>query len=75
MADPIRGNIVKVYITPPSTTFPWIKVSKHPEGIRAPGQEVASLNASPDRERLVRDLGEAVLEGSEILQAWLAAAP
>jgi hypothetical protein len=64
------GDVLRLYVTPPADTFPWIKIHHHPEGIRRPGVEVDALDAVRDRAELARMLGEAIIGSSPILTAW-----
>jgi len=72
MPERTKGDILKVYVMPPSTAFPWIRLTHHPYGIKHSGVEVDAINADRDRETLARMIGEMVINHSPILQAWTA---
>ena len=64
------GDILKIYVMPASSAFPWVKLTRYPHGIRKKGIEVDSLNAHRDRDEMVRMIGEMVIRHSPILQEW-----
>ena len=71
-----RGDVFRINITPPSTSFPWLRVFLHENGIRAAGREVGGVNARRGlpREELARIIGEEIIRNSKVLTAWLAGA-
>ncbi|GAB4437276.1 MAG: hypothetical protein Fur0044_34220 [Anaerolineae bacterium] len=66
------GDVFRLNITPPSTSFPWIRVFLHEYGIRKSGQEVGGVNAAKGRSRdeVARYIGEEIIRNSKILSAW-----
>jgi len=66
------GDVFKVYVTPPSSSFPWIQVFKHEYGIKKKGQLVGGINASKgiDREVIALRIGEEIIRNSKVLQDW-----
>jgi len=70
MTKKTRGDVLRLYVMPPSDAFPWVKLHHHPEGIRKPGVEVDALDAMRDREQLARALGEMIIGASPILTEW-----
>ncbi len=64
------GDVLRLYVMPPSAAFPWIRLYHHPEGIRRPGIEVDAMNALRDRQDLARALGEMIISASPVLTAW-----
>jgi hypothetical protein len=64
------GDILKIYVMPPGATFPWVRLTHYPHGIRKKGVPVDSLNAHRDRDEMVRMIGEMVIRHSPILQEW-----
>ena len=66
------GDVFKINITPPSTTFPWIRIFRHPYGIKKSGQDVGGIDAKKgiSREEIARSIGEMVIWNSKVLSAW-----
>lgn len=73
--EKIHGDVLRIYVMPPGTAFPWVKLYHHPYGIKHSGQEVDAVDATHDREALVRMIGEMVVSASPILTAWTSCAP
>jgi hypothetical protein len=73
MMAPTRGDVFRINITPPSDSFPWIRVFRHDEGIRGPGREVAGVDATRhlSRDELALQLGREIIEHSKVLSQWL----
>ncbi len=72
----VAGDGIKINITPPSTTFPWVRVFKYPYGLRAKKSKIVTQNLGPDgksqrsRRILALEIGEAVIGGSKVLSRW-----
>ena len=70
----VSSDIIKVAVTPPSTSFPWIQFTPHPCGIKEPGKlhdEGISATKSKTRDDLVKEIGEMIIKLSPILQEAL----
>ena len=70
MPKETSGDVIRINVTPKSTTFPWIKIFRHPEGIRAgKSEEVSSIDAKSQlkREELALLIGESIISASKIL--------
>ena len=67
-----KGDVFKIYITPPSTSFPWIRVFLHEYGIKKSGREVGGINAIKklNREHIALEIGNKIIDNSHILQEW-----
>lgn len=66
-----RGDVFRINITPPSTSFPWIRIFRHGSGIRKKGSEVGGINATKGKRRaeLAREIGEIIIDNSKILRS------
>jgi len=66
------GDVIKLNITPPSDTFPWIKFFLHEYGIKHPGKEVGGVDAKKgkSREEVAIEIGEEIIRNSKVLTAW-----
>lgn len=78
-----RGDSYIVDITPPGTTFPWVKVVRRrrvrPRGriaeeaeIQAPGFGNMDAFDESNIDETARQIGRAVLEDSRIIREWRA---
>jgi len=69
-----HGDVFRINILPPGTSFPWIKVFRHPYGIRKAGAEVGGVDANKkmSRERVALDIGETIIRNSKVLSSWFA---
>ena len=67
-----KGDVFRLNITPPSTSFPWIRVFLHEYGIRKKGIEVGGINATKklNREHIALEIGSTVINSSHILKEW-----
>ncbi len=72
MKKPTSGDVFRVYVMPPGSSFPWVQVFHHPYGIKESGVGVAGVDAVHDRDALAKMLGEAIIDSSAILTAWTA---
>ena len=74
MAKKTRGDVLRINITPASTRFPWIKIYRHPYGIRKAGREVnypgIGAQKGKSRQEVVLEIGKDVIRSSKILSAW-----
>lgn len=72
IVEKTTGDVFRINITPPSTSFPWIKVFLHDYGIRKSGHEVGGVNAAKgrSREEVARGIGEEIIRNSKVLSAW-----
>ena len=72
MAKKTRGDVLRINITPASTTFPFIRLFRHPYGIRRPGREAGMAGAQNGKSRktVALEIGEEVIKNSKILSAW-----
>jgi hypothetical protein len=61
--DKTRGDVFRINITPPSNTFPWIRIFLHEYGIRKSGQDVGGVDAKKgrSREEVARRIGEEIM--------------
>jgi len=66
------GDVFKIYVTPPSTSFPWIRVFLHEYGIKKTGRELGGINASKklSHEHIALEIGNTVINNSHILKDW-----
>ena len=69
-----RGDVLRINITPPSKTFPWIKIYRHPYGIRKAGAEAnypgAGAQKGKSRKEVALEIGEDVIKSSKVLTNW-----
>ena len=74
MTHKTTGDVLRINITPPSTTFPWIKIYRHPYGIRKAGREVnypgVGAQKGKSREAVALEIGEDVIRSSKVLTDW-----
>lgn len=66
------GDVIRINITPPSDTFPWIRVFLHEYGINESGQDVGGMDAKKgkSRDQVAREIGEEIITNSKVLRAW-----
>jgi len=78
-----HGNSYIVDITPPGTTFPWVKVVRRRRirvrgriaeeaEIRAPGFGNMDAFDEPNIDETARQIGRAILDDSGIIREWRA---
>lgn len=67
-----RGDVFRINILPPSTTFPWVRIFLHEYGIRHGGKDVAGVDPKKwkSREEVAKEIGEEIIRNSKILTAW-----
>jgi len=71
MKNKTSGDVFRINITPPSTSFPWVRIFKHPYGIRKAGKEVVGAGGRNDpREKTALVIGESIIKNSKVLSAW-----
>jgi hypothetical protein len=63
------GDVIRINITPPSDTFPWVRFFVHEHGIKKSGKDVGSIDAKKQksREELSREIGEGHLYFESII--------
>lgn len=67
------GDVFKVYVYPPSTTFPWVRVFRYPYGIKGgKPQDVGGVNPTRNRAEVAQLIGEEIIRNSKILSKWCA---
>lgn len=68
------GDVIRINITPPSDTFPWVRVFLHEYGIRESGNDVGNVGATRGKTRqdVAREIGEEIIQNSKVLTAWFA---
>ena len=71
MKNKTSGDVFRINITPPSTSFPWVRIFKHPYGIRKAGKEVGGAGGRNDpRKKTALMIGESIIKNSKVLSAW-----
>lgn len=71
MKNKTSGDVFRINITPPSTSFPWVRIFKHPYGIRKAGEEVGGAGGRKDsRKKTALMIGELIIKNSKVLSAW-----
>lgn len=67
-----HGDVIRINITPPSDTFPWIQIHVHEYGIKESARQVGGVDAKKrkSREEVAREIGEEVVRNSKVLTAW-----
>ena len=66
-----RGDVIRINITPASTTFPWLHFHVHRYGIRFGAVEVGQVDMrKKTREEAARAIGEKVIQNSRVLRSW-----
>ena len=69
------GDVIKLIITPPSDTFPWIQVWRYPYGIRGKkskhdiNDDIDALKKKSKRE-VALEIGESIINVSKNLSKW-----
>jgi hypothetical protein len=72
--EKIVGNAFYIYITPPSTSYPRIRIWKRPYGLK--GSNGTPMEGELGKywqfslEELAEAIGKAIVENSPILQEW-----
>jgi len=71
-AKPTSGDVLRVNITIASSSFPWVRIFRYPRGVRGGAAEEVhpGVNTPKDRIQAAREIGEAVIESSEVLKKW-----
>jgi len=71
MTKKTSGDVFRINITPAASTFPWIKIFRHPYGIRKAGKEVDGAGGRKDsRRKTALMIGESIIRNSKVLSAW-----
>lgn len=71
MKNKTSGDVFRINITPPSTSFPWVRIFRHPYGIRKAGKEVGGAGGWKDsRKKTALMIGESIIKNSKVLSAW-----
>jgi hypothetical protein len=68
-----RGDVFRINITPPSNTFPLIRIFLHEYGIKESGIDVGSKIGAikgKSKKALSHEIGEEIIKNSKILSAW-----
>jgi len=68
-----KGDVIRINITPASSTFPFIQFFRHPYGIKQPaGPELGNCDAQRKKSRaqVASDIGEEVIKASKVLSEW-----
>jgi len=68
-----RGDVIRINITPPSDTFPWVRIFLHKYGIKKPGRSVSDnvgANKGKSRKKVACEIGEEIISNSKVLSAW-----
>lgn len=69
----IRGDVFRINITPPSDSFPLIRIFLHEYGIRGSGQEIDSMlgaTKGKSKKKMALEIGEKIIINSKVLSAW-----
>ncbi len=67
------GDVIKINITPPSDTFPWVRIFRYPYGLSGKKPfSIAEIDAKrkKGKEKVAKEIGEAIINGSKILSNW-----
>ena len=66
------GDVIRINITPPSDSFPWIRFFLHEYGIKESGRDVGGVDArrGKSRDEVAREIGEEIIRNSKILANW-----
>jgi hypothetical protein len=71
MGKKTSGDVFRINITPAANTFPWIKIFRHPYGIRKAGKEVGGAGGRKDsRRKTALMIGESIIRNSKVLSVW-----
>jgi len=72
MTKKTRGDVFRINIVPPANTFPWVRIFRHPYGIRKAGISVAEpgVNRKDSRRKTALMIGEKIIRHSEVLSSW-----
>jgi len=71
MAKKTSGDVFRINITPAANTFPWVRIFRHPYGIRKAGKEVGGAGGRNDpRRKTALMIGETIICNSKVLSAW-----
>ena len=71
MTKKTSGDVFRINVTPAAHTFPWIRIFRHPYGIRKAGKEVGGAGGRNDSKRKVAlKIGEVIIRNSKVLSAW-----
>jgi len=67
-----RGDVFRINILPPGTSFPWVRIFRHEYGIRYGGKDVGGVDPKKgkSREEVAKEIGEEIIRNSKILKAW-----
>lgn len=65
------GDVFRINVTPAANTFPWIRIFRHPYGIRKAGKEVGGAGGRKDsRKKTALRIGEIIIRNSKVLSIW-----
>lgn len=73
MKKETKGDVIRINITPPSNTYPWIGFWRHRYGIKyAADPESGTVEARrpKTREQVAAEIGEEVIKTSRVLSEW-----
>lgn len=72
MAKKTSGDVFRINITPAADSFPWIRIFRHPYGIRKAGREVSGADARKGKlkKEVALKIGEQIICNSKVLSAW-----
>lgn len=73
MTKKTRGDVFRINITPPSDTFPWIRIFKHDYGIKKGGESVSDEIGAikgKSKSKLAKEIGEEIIKHSKVLSKW-----
>ena len=72
LGKPTRGDVLRINITPQSTSFPWVRIFRYARGVRGGAAEKIhpGVNATHDKDETARAIGLAIIESSEVLKKW-----
>ena len=68
-----RGDVIRINITPPGDTCPWIRIFLHKYGIKKPGRNVSDnvgATKGMSKSKLASEIGEEIIRNSKVLSAW-----
>ncbi|MBM76208.1 MAG: hypothetical protein CMK59_12465 [Proteobacteria bacterium] len=73
----IKGDRLSIYICPPGTSFPWIKLYDQPYGLKGPQYELDTFDVRKGKtqDEVAKELGELLLQHSPVLKKWFDTLP
>ena len=77
-AKKTRGDVLRINVTPwrgkKSNSFPWVRVFRHPYGIRHAADQTKPIEEGPgpdeSKEEFAQRLGKKIILKSKILRKW-----